>query len=109
MYVPSELEEDDRPEDQEEDVHKGRPVVGDCEPLKQLSCCLQGLSRTNSAMSVKRALQDIVLYLESFGLPVYRLHSDHAKRSTIQYALGYVIVESEPHGQNPASLREWKG
>ena len=79
LYVPSEPGEDDRAEAQEEDEHKGKPVVGDCEPPEAVVLLFARALKDNSAMSVKRALQDIVLYLESFGLPVYRLHSDHGE------------------------------
>ena len=79
LYVPSDPEEDDRVEVQEEDERKGKPVVGDCEPPEAVVLLFAKALKDNSAVSVKRALQDIVLYLESFGLPVYRLHSDHGE------------------------------
>ena len=82
LYAPSEPEINEDAGDveaPEEPTGKGQVVVGDCEPPESVVLLFAKGLKDNSAMSVKAALQDIVLYLESFGLPVCRLHADHGE------------------------------
>ena len=48
----------------------------DCEAPKGTHLLFARALPNNGTTAVKSALQDVVLYLEAHGLPVYRLHSD---------------------------------
>ena len=76
---PGEPSDDGGLEVQEEGADKGPAAMGDCEPPEAVALLFARALKDNSAISVKRALQDIVLYSESHGLPVYRLHADHGE------------------------------
>ena len=72
-----EPEEDDREEETVPDekidmVMKG----GDCEPPEMTYLLFGTALSNNQSSTVRRALQDIVLYLQMHGFPIYRFHSD---------------------------------
>ena len=84
LYDPSEQGEEEQAGHEEEQVGDSGPpsgnltdyVIQDCEaPEATYLLFARPLPSNNSAV-VKAAIQDIILYLNAHGLPVYRLHSD---------------------------------
>ncbi|CAE7831413.1 RE1 [Symbiodinium sp. CCMP2592] len=82
-YEPSEPEgpEDESREhdgdDQEEPGGQDTVMVGgECHPPEMTFLTFAVALPNNQSNSVRRALQDIVLYLQMHGLPVYRFHGD---------------------------------
>ncbi|CAE7275253.1 unnamed protein product [Symbiodinium sp. CCMP2592] len=74
LYEPSEAAEDNEQPSQEEKREPG--VIQDCEePATTCLLFAKGM-KDNLSATVRGVIQDIVLYLENHGLPVYRLHSD---------------------------------
>ena len=57
----------------------------DCEPPESTFLLFARPIPTNTTNYVKAVLQDIVLYLNAHGLPIYRLHSD--KGETFNHAI----------------------
>ncbi|CAE7305023.1 unnamed protein product [Symbiodinium microadriaticum] len=53
LYVPSELEEDDRPEDQEEDVHKGRRRVVGKLPVERVDMKVVSVDKSTTPAKVE--------------------------------------------------------
>ena len=79
MYAPSEPDEDSGPDHRTHDEQGGGPrgaVIQDCEAPESTSLLFARALKDNGTMAVKAVIQDIVLYLQSHGLPVYRLHAD---------------------------------
>ena len=79
MYAPSEPDEDSGPDHRTPDEQGGGPggaVIQDCEAPESTSLLFARALKDNGTMAVKAVIQDIVLYLQSHGLPVYRLHAD---------------------------------
>ena len=80
-YEPSVQEEDgEDPMDDEGDLGQGqRDQVmsnGDCEPPDHTYLMFAVGLENNQASTVRRALQDMVLYLEMHSFPIYRFHAD---------------------------------
>ena len=81
MYEPS-LQDEDELEDRDGGVHGGplsvepRTVIQDCEAPESTYLLFARPLVANGSGLVKAAIQDVVLYLQARGLPVYRLHSD---------------------------------
>ena len=76
-YDYSEPDQDDKEE--EEYVTGEVDVVmkeGDCEAPELTYLAFGTALPNNQAITVRRALQDVVLYLQMHGLPVYRFHAD---------------------------------
>ena len=76
-YDYSEPDQDDKEE--EEYVTGEVDVVmkeGDCEAPEMTYLTFGTALPNNQAITVRRALQDVVLYLQMHGLPVYRFHAD---------------------------------
>ncbi|CAE7812024.1 unnamed protein product [Symbiodinium sp. CCMP2592] len=75
--LPDQPEEDDEPGDGE-DPHAPQPraVIQDCEAPESTYLLFARPLPTNGSSIVKGAIQDVILYLQSRGLPVCRLHSD---------------------------------
>ena len=66
-------------EEEEEYVTGEVDVVmkeGDCEAPEMTYLTFGTALPNNQAITVRRALQDVVLYLQMHGLPVYRFHAD---------------------------------
>ncbi|CAE7622475.1 unnamed protein product [Symbiodinium sp. CCMP2592] len=74
LYEPSEVDEGMMQQAEEEaDTTK---VFQDCgEPLTTSLLFARGV-KDNLSSTIKAVIQDIILYLEAHGLPVYRLHAD---------------------------------
>ena len=49
---------------------------GDCEPPEMTYLMFGTALANNQSSTVREALQNVVLYLQMHGLPVYRFHSD---------------------------------
>ena len=79
-YEPSDPEiEGDEEEEDKGGVENGDVVMkeGDREPPEMTYLVFgTALPNNQSTTTVKKALQDVVLYLQTHGLPVYRFHSD---------------------------------
>ena len=81
MYEPS-LPDDEEEEDRDQDgagdppEHDPRTVIQDCEAPESTYLLFARPLAANGSGLVKSAIQDVVLYLQARGLPVYRLHSD---------------------------------
>ena len=54
-------------------------VIQDCEAPESTVLLFARAMKDNSTASVKAAIQEIVLYLDSHGLPVYRHHADRGE------------------------------
>ena len=67
-----EKEEENLPDEKADMVMKG----GDCEPPEMTYLLFGTALPNNQSSTVRRALQDIVLYLQIHGFPIYRFHSD---------------------------------
>ncbi|CAE7944022.1 GIP [Symbiodinium sp. KB8] len=81
-YEPSLPGEED-PEEQEEDEDITQKVVtdqvmqdGDCVPPDMTFLTFAVGLPNNQSGTIKQALQDVVLYLEGHGFPIYRFHAD---------------------------------
>ncbi|CAE7365496.1 unnamed protein product [Symbiodinium microadriaticum] len=79
-YYPSEEEREEGAQAQEEDEgdYKPDPVMlhGDCASPPMTYLTFAVALPNNQSGTVRRALQDILLYLQHHGLPVYRFHAD---------------------------------
>ena len=77
MYEPSLPDEEDI-DGEKHEVEGGSQQIPfpDCEPPQSTYLLFARALPTNGTSSVKKTLQDLVLYLEAHGLPVYRLHGD---------------------------------
>ena len=78
MYQPSAEEEDDGEEGQEPEGPTADVVMsnGDC-VAPELTFLSFGVGLLNNqSATVRKALQDIVLYLRMHGFPIYRFHAD---------------------------------
>ena len=53
-----------------------RTSCRDCEPPEMTYLVFDVAHPNNQSSTVKNALQDVVLYLQMHGLPVYRFHAD---------------------------------
>ncbi|CAE7945558.1 unnamed protein product [Symbiodinium sp. KB8] len=80
-YEPSEVEEAE--EEVEEDMsgegecqHDVVMHQGDCEPPDMTYLTFATALPNNRSGTVRQAVQDIVIYLQMHGMPVYRFHSD---------------------------------
>ena len=83
-YEPSLPDGDGEPTIGEEllqglDVKEEGNVRPDCEPPESTVLMFAKALRTNAGSDVKAALQDIILYLDSHGLPTYRFHADRGE------------------------------
>ena len=76
-YEPSEVGNSDDPGG--DGAHPSQNTVmidGDCQP-PEMTCLMFSVGLTNNqAATVKRGLQDVVLYLQLHGFPVFRFHAD---------------------------------
>ncbi|CAE7562101.1 ycf43, partial [Symbiodinium sp. CCMP2456] len=88
---------------------------GDCVPPEMTYLTFAMALPNNKGATVKRALQDAVLYLQSHGLPIYRFHADkgeffsHGFRNWLR-DLGVLGTWSEPsvpqgNGRAEATVR----
>ena len=59
----------------------------------------------NQSSTVKNALQDVVLYLQMHGLPVYRFHADKGEFYNHKSVRGYETKASWERGQNQVCHR----
>ena len=81
-YEPSEAEEEAEEEVEEdrsgEEEHLPDVVMyqGDCEPPDMTYLTFATALPNNRSGTVRQAVQDVVLYLQMHGMPVYRFHSD---------------------------------
>ena len=80
LYQPSDPGDEeehglDDGRDQEPDVTKKEPFP-DCDPPRSTYLLFARALPNNGTAAVKAVLQDLVLYLQAHGLPIYRLHSD---------------------------------
>ncbi|CAE7537201.1 GIP [Symbiodinium sp. KB8] len=76
-YEPSEPdEEDDEAQGDEGSVGNVLMQEGDCDPPDMSFLTFAVALPNNRSNTVKQALQDIVMYLQMHGMPVYRFHSD---------------------------------
>ncbi|CAE7302454.1 unnamed protein product, partial [Symbiodinium microadriaticum] len=77
-YELSEPEETDEPAQVEAPAESRDQVManGDCKPPELTYLIFAVGLENNQSATVKRALQDIVLYLEMHSFPIYRFHSD---------------------------------
>ncbi|CAE7530861.1 ycf43, partial [Symbiodinium microadriaticum] len=77
-YYPSEEECDEVVQEEKDEDHKPDTVMlhGDCDPPSMTYLTFAVALPNNQAGTVRRALQDILLYLQHHGLPVYRFHAD---------------------------------
>ena len=66
-------------------LHPQQVPFPDCEPPESTFLLFARPIPTNTTTYVKAVLQDIVLYLNAHGLPIYRLHSD--KGETFNHAI----------------------
>ena len=76
--LQDEKDDDHPPEEVEQEFSRVDKVMqsGDCAaPEMTYLTFAVGLPNNQSA-TIKHALQDVVLYLDSHGLPVYRFHAD---------------------------------
>eukprot|EP00439_Symbiodinium_sp_Y106_P048437 s3987_g6.t1 len=83
-YEPSLPDGDGEPTIGEEplqgsDVKEEGSVRPDCEPPESTVLMFAKALKTNAGSDVKAALQDIILYLDSQGLPTYRFHADRGE------------------------------
>ena len=78
LYEPS-ISDDDQasplPDDKPDAQQQPLPFP-DCEAPERTQLLFARALPNNTTASVKGVLQDVVLYLEAHGLPVYRLHAD---------------------------------
>ena len=66
-------------------------LIADCKP-PEMTYLIFGVGLPNNqASTVKKALQDTVMYLQMHGLPVYRFHS-RASSTTTSFATGFEIM-----------------
>ena len=77
---PSEAEPDEAAE-QDAECSPGDEIDmvmrgGDCEPPEMTYLMFGTALANNQSSTVREALQNVVLYLQMHGLPVYRFHSD---------------------------------
>ena len=77
LYQPSICDDDQAspPSDDKLDAQQPLPFP-DCEAPERTQLLFARALPNNTTASVKGVLQDVVLYLEAHGLPVYRLHAD---------------------------------
>eukprot|EP00439_Symbiodinium_sp_Y106_P026580 s3624_g3.t1 len=76
MSEPEPGDEKDTSDPVEGGVTNATMMGGDCEPPEMTYLVFGAALPNNQAATVRRALQDVVLYLQMHGLPVYRFHSD---------------------------------
>ncbi|CAE7189850.1 unnamed protein product, partial [Symbiodinium sp. CCMP2456] len=79
MYEPSVVDTEEAGEGDLRGVESQRSTIQDCEPPEATVLLFAKPLKNNTSASVKAALQDIVLYLETHNLPVYRHHADHGE------------------------------
>ncbi|CAE7334978.1 GIP [Symbiodinium sp. CCMP2592] len=115
-YEPSVPEGDPQVELQDDLPRRSAQVpFPDCEAPEMTHLLFARALPNNGTMAVKAALQDVTLYLEAHGLPVYRLHADkgetynHMIRSWLRDQ-GIRATWSEPgvpqgNGQAETSVR----
>ena len=75
-YEPSEPDQEEHDEMPVETTANVLMRQGDCDPPEMTYLVFGTALPNNQSATVKRALQDVVLYLQMHGLPVYRFHSD---------------------------------
>ena len=89
LYQPSEPdggEDQHQDHGEEEDPGTGTKIpFPDCEPPRSTYLLFARALPNNGTAAVKAVLQELVLYLQSHGLPIYRLHSD--KGETYNHAI----------------------
>ncbi|CAE7233212.1 ycf43, partial [Symbiodinium sp. CCMP2456] len=76
-YEPSEAADEEV--GSEEELEASRDAVmkdGDCEAPEMTHLVFATALPNNQAATVKRGIQDMVLYLQNHGFPVYRFHAD---------------------------------
>ncbi|OLQ05641.1 Retrovirus-related Pol polyprotein from transposon TNT 1-94 [Symbiodinium microadriaticum] len=79
-YEPSEVENDDEEvKDQLPDPTDITMLEGDCVRPEFTYLTFAAALPNNQSSTVKRAIQDVVLYLQMHGLPVYRFHADRGE------------------------------
>ena len=78
IYEPSEVEDEVSAPTKNAGTGSSR-IIQDCEAPEATVLIFARALKDNTAQSIKAAIQDIVLYLESHGLHVYRHHADHGE------------------------------
>ena len=93
-------------EDEDEDVQGGSDRIpdvlmqqGDCEAPAMTYLTFSTALPNNRSGTVRQAVQDIVLYLQMHGMPVYRFHSDTDEFYNRQFRSW--LWEYLVHGPNP--------
>eukprot|EP00439_Symbiodinium_sp_Y106_P020681 s9476_g2.t1 len=105
-YEPSEVGNSDEPGG--DGAHPSQNTVmidGDCQP-PEMTCLMFSVGLTNNqAVTVKRGLQDVVLYLQLHGFPVFRFHADKENSTTINFEGGFEIKGYLVRGQSQEYLK----
>ena len=79
-YEPSEVENaDEETKDQPPSTADVTMLQGDCVHPEFTYLTFAAALPNNQSSTVKRAVQDVVLYLQMHGLPVYRFHADRGE------------------------------
>ncbi|OLQ15713.1 putative transposon protein [Symbiodinium microadriaticum] len=87
-YEPSEPEDEGEDDpSQEGQVADVLMQEGDCDPPPMSFLTFAAALPNNRSSTVRQALQDVMMYLQMHGMPVYRFHSDKGEFFSNQFRL----------------------